>query len=154
MGACTWDWGPTPELANQVIYTENSGDHSEIFLFREGGTHPGKRITSYSDISYQILHDLHWLPDGSGLLYSTVTLMRDASNIFKYDFRSMKTTPVTKLENEFAKAFSISPDGNWIVYERCKLYDDDSPSDLWIQRIDGTQEKLLTRNATDPAWKK
>lgn len=154
LGACTWDWGPNETLASQVIYTENSGEHSDIFLTTEGGTHPGKKLTSYSDISYQILNDLHWLPDGSGFLYSTVTLMRNASNIFKYDFRSTKTTPVTSLENEFAKAFSISPDGNWIVYERCKSYDDDSPCDLWIQRTDGSQAKLLIRNGTDPSWKK
>ena len=28
IGACSWDWGPTPELTNQVIYTENSGERS------------------------------------------------------------------------------------------------------------------------------
>jgi Tol biopolymer transport system component len=75
----------------------------------EGGTHPGKKLTNYSEIEYQLLHDLHWLPDGSGFLYSTTTLMRDASNIFHFDFKTKQTTQLTNFENAFAKKFSISP---------------------------------------------
>ena len=153
MGSCTWDWGPTTALANQIIYTENSGDESNIFRIAEGGTHPGTKLTAFSTIQYQLLYDLHWLPDGSGLLYSTVTLMRDKANIFRYDFTSKKTTQVTHLENEFARTFTISPDGLWLVYDRAKTYDDDSPIDLWKQKIDGTESALFAKNGRNPAWK-
>jgi len=153
-GACTWDWGPTPELANQVIYTENSGERSGIFRMKEGGTHPGVWLTDFSDIQYQLLYDLHWLPDGSGLLYSTVTLMRDAGNIFHYDFKTKQTTKVTQLENEFAKSFTISPDGLWIIYERSKTHEDDSTADLWMVKIDGSGSRLLVRNGMRPSWGK
>jgi hypothetical protein len=151
-GACSWDWGPTPALADQVIYTENAGDHSSIYQLKEGGTHPGTWLTDYSDIQYQILSDLHWLPDGSGLLYSTIDLFREKSNIFRYDIRSKKTTQVTNFENEFARAFSISPDGAWIVYERAREFDDDKPADLWIQTIDGKNARLLVKNGRYPSW--
>jgi len=57
------------------------------------------------DIQYQLLYDLHWLLDGSGLPYSTITLMRDAANIFRYDFKTKQTTQVTHLQNEFAHNF-------------------------------------------------
>jgi Tol biopolymer transport system component len=154
MGACTWDWGPTPGLADQIIYTENSGEQSSIFRIKEGGTHPGTILTSYSDIQYQLLYDLHWLPDGSGLLYSTVTLMRDAGNIFRYDFQTKKTTQVTHLENEFAHNFSISPDGMWLVYERSKSHEDDTGMDVWIQKLDGTGSRLLVKNGRNPSWGK
>ena len=153
-GACNWDWGPTKGLSDQIIYTENSGDASSIFQMKEGGTHPGTKITSYSNLQYQILNDLHWLPDGSGLLYSTVNLFRDAANIFKYDFRSKQTMQVTKLEGAYARKFSISPDGNWIVYERGTTNDEDKDVDLWIQKIDGSAAKLLVRDASSPAWSK
>jgi len=153
-GACTWDWGPTPELANQVIYTENSGERSGIFRMKEGGTHPGVWLTDFSDIQYQLLYDLHWLPDGSGLLYSTVTLMRDAGNIFHYDFKTKQTTKVTQLENEFAKSFTISLDGLWIIYERSKTHEDDSTADLWMVKIDGSGSRLLVRNGMRPSWGK
>jgi hypothetical protein len=150
-GACSWDWGPTAALANQVIYTENSTE-SAIFLLTEGGTHPGKKLTNYSTIEYQLLHDLHWLPDGSGILYSTTTLMRDASNIFRFDLSTGQTTQVTNFENEFAKKFSISPDGAWIVYERSKEYDDSAAVDLWVQRMNGSDARLLVKNGNSPSW--
>jgi Tol biopolymer transport system component len=118
----------------------------------EGGTHPGKKLTNYSEIEYQLLHDLHWLPDGSGIVYSTTTLMRNASNIFRYDLKTKQTTQLTKFENEFAKKFNVSPDGEWIVYERSKEYDDSAKSDLWIQRINGSEAKLLVKNAYSPSW--
>ena len=152
-GACSWDWGPTPALANQVIYTENSSE-SAIFLMTEGGTHPGTKLVNYSDVQYQLLQDLHWLPDGSGFLYSTADLMRSSSNIFYYDLNTKQTTQVTKFENEFAKKFSVSPDGNWIVYERTKEYDENSPADLWIQNLSGSESRLLVKNANSPSWGK
>jgi len=150
-GACSWDWGPTPALANKVIYTENSKE-SAIFLMTEGGTHPGTKLVNYSDIEYQLLHDLHWLPDGSGFLFSTPDLMRSSSNIFHYDLKTKQTRQLTKFENEFAKKFNVSPDGNWIVYERTKEYDENSPADLWIQTINGSESRLLTKNARSPSW--
>ncbi len=150
-GACSWDWGPTPALANQVIYTENSTE-SAIFLMTEGGTHPGTKLVNYSDIEYQLLQDLHWLPDGSGFLFSTPDLMRSSSNIFHYDFKTKQTRQLTRFENEFAKKFSVSPDGNWIVYERTKEFDENSPADLWIQTINGSESRLLIKNAHSPSW--
>ena len=151
-GSCNWDWAPTSAIADQIIYTENSGEGSSIYQIKEGETHPGKLLTAYSDIQYQILNDLHWLPDGSGLIYSTVNLFRESANIFKYDFKSKQTTQVTKLENTFARRFSISPDGQWIVYERAPTHDEDKDIDLWIQKINGGSPKLLMKNATSPAW--
>jgi len=150
-GACSWDWGPTSALANQVIYTENSAE-SAIYLITEGGTHPGRKLVNYSDVQYQLLQDLHWLPDGSGFLYSTADLMRSSSNIFRYDFASKETTQVTKFDNEFARKFSVSADGHWIVYERTKEYDENAPADLWIQEMNGSNSRLLVKNGRSPSW--
>jgi len=151
-GSCNWDWAPTVALADQIIYTENAGEGSNIYQMKAGETHPGKWLTAYSDIQYQILNDLHWLPDGSGLMYSTVNLFRESANIFKYDFKSKQTTQVTKLENSFARKFSISPDGTWILYERAPTNDEDEGTDIWIQKINGGSPKLLVKNASSPAW--
>ena len=97
--------------------------------------------------------DLHWLPDGSGFLYSNQTLMRDTANIFRYDYNTHKTTEITRLENEFTGSFSISPDGNWIVFERSKSLEDNRDIDLWIVGIDGRNARLLARNAFSPSWR-
>ena len=92
------------------------------------------------------------LPDGSGFLFSNQTLMRDSANIFRYDFATRKTTQITNLQNEFTGMFSISPDGQWIVFERSKSLDDDRPIDLWIAPIGGGDPRLLVRDAFSPSW--
>jgi len=153
MGTCTWDWGPTPSTANQLIYAENSSGESAIFRINEGGTHPGEKLTAFSNIPYQLLFDLRWLPDASGFLFSNQTLMRDSANIFRYDFATHRVTQVTQLQNEFTGAFTISPDGEWIVFERSKTLDDDREIDLWIVRKDGKNARLLVRNGFSPSWK-
>ena len=106
----------------------------------------------YSNIPYQLLFDLRWLPDGSGFLFSNQTLMRDSANIFRYDFATRKTRQITNLQNEFTGMFSISPDGQWIVFERSKSLDDDRAIDLWIASIDGGNPRLLVRDGSSPSW--
>ena len=152
LGACTWDWGPTPALTNQLIYTENASGDSGVYRLAEGGTHPGAKLATYSDIEYQLLQDLRWLPDGSGFLFSNVTLMRDSANIFRYDFATKRVTQVTRLANEFARAFSVSPDGRSIVFERARSLEEGKDSDLWIVGVDGGEPRMLVRNGQSPSW--
>jgi hypothetical protein len=152
LGTCVWDWGPTAATANQLLYSENGSDESAIFRINEGGKHPGEKLAVYSNIAYQLLFDLRWLPDASGFLFSNQTLMRDSANIFRYDFATRKTTQITNLQNEFTGKFSISPDGQWIVFERTKSLDDDRAIDLWVAPIDGSNPRLLVRDAFSPSW--
>jgi Tol biopolymer transport system component len=156
MGTCVWDWGPTKELANQVLYTENeSNEVSGIYIMKEGSRHnPATKLTEFSNIQYQIAHDLKWLPDGSGFLYATTNLMRDASNIFRYDLRSKQTKQITQLQGSFARRFCVSPSGQWIVYERAKTIEDYEAVDLWMIKTNGTGEKLLVKNGLCPTWSK
>lgn len=153
LGTCVWDWGPTAGTANQLLYTENASGDSSIFRMTEGGKHPGERLAQYSNIEYQLLFDLKWLPDGSGFVFSNQTLMRDSANLFRYDFATRKTTQITRLQNEFTGNFSISPDGRSIVFERAKSLDQDRNTDLWIVSLTGGSPKLLVNNAFSPSWR-
>lgn len=153
LGSCVWDYGPTPNTANELIYTENSSGDSSVFRITQGGKHPGEKLITYSDIAYQLLFDLRWLPDGSGFLFSNQTLMRDSANIFRYDFASRKTTQITNLQNEFTGNFSISPDGRWIVFERSKSLEENREVDLWIMQINSGKARVLVRDAFSPSWR-
>lgn len=153
LGTCVWDWGPTAATANQILYTENASGDSSVFRINDGGKHPGEKLTQYSDIQYQLLFDLQWLPDGSGFVYANQTLMRDSANLFRYDFGPRKTTQITKLRNEFAGNFSISPDGKAIVFERARSLDEDRVTDLWIVPINGGNPRLLVSNGSSPSWR-
>ena len=153
LGTCTWDWGPTPSTANQLIYSENASGDSAVFRITEGGKHPGEKLTAFSNIEYQLLFDLRWLPDASGFLFSNQTLMRDSANIFRYDFSTRRVTQITHLQNEFTGSFGISPDGESIVFERSKSLDENRDIDLWIVKISGGNPRLLVRNAFAPSWR-
>ena len=154
-GACAWDWGPTPALADQILYTENTSGGSGVYRLREGGAHPGTRLHTFSDLDHQLLRDLRWLPDGSGFLYSVTNPERDAANIFRYDFAARRATSVTRLAGEFAGRFDLSPDGAWVVFERSRAADDDKDVDLWLVRADGGgAARLLVRGGLAPAWRR
>jgi Tol biopolymer transport system component len=80
-------------------------------------------------------------------------MTRDSANIFRHDFATKKVTQVTDLRDEFARAFSISPDGQSVVFERCKAADDDKTCDLWIAGTSGGKSpRLLVKNGLAPAW--
>lgn len=105
-------------------------------------------------------YDLKWMPDGSGFVYSINYYREDyklVSNIFRYDIASKKNIEVTNVDDGYARMFSISPSGKFIVYEKCTI-DEEKPepldfktSDLWIIGTDG-KDKLLVKNGTSPAW--
>ncbi len=153
-GTCAWDWGPTPALADQIIYSANSdGEGTSIHRVKEVGTHPGTKVHAFSELDLQLLSDLRWLPDGSGFLYSFPDLAYELGNIFRYDLGTKRATQLTKFEGEYARAFDVSPDGAWVVFERAKKWDDDKDVDLWIMRADGSEPRLLVRGGFAPSWR-
>ena len=153
-GACAWDWGPTPALADQIIYSSNAGEEgSTVHRMREGGTHPGTELHVFSDAGSQILSDLRWLPDGSGFLYTFPDYAYELGNVFRYDFASKRATRLTNFEGEYARSFDVSPDGAWVVFERARKLDDDKDVDLWLMRTDGTGARLLVRGGLAPSWR-
>jgi hypothetical protein len=151
-GACTWDLGPTPALADQILYTQNRGG-SSIYRIKEGGTPPGTKVHTFSELDHQILLDLKWLPDGSGFLYSFPDLAYEFGNLFRYDFATKRVTQLTDFKDTYARAFDVSPDGEWIVFERAKKWNDDKVVDLWIMGTDGSNARLLVRSALAPSWR-
>jgi len=152
-GSCSWDWGKASATANQLFYTSNDSE-SAVYQITEGGAHPGTKVTEFSDLANQHTKDMRLLPDGSGLLYSTLNHFWDSSNIFLYDFGSKSTTQVTKLEKAFARKFSVAPDSKSIVFERCTDKDADEGCDLWTIGVNGAGARLLVKNGVDPAWGK
>jgi Tol biopolymer transport system component len=104
-------------------------------------------------VGLQLLLDLRWLPDGSGFLYTFPDLAYEFGNLFRYDFATKRATQLTKFEGEYARAFDVSPDGQWVVFERAKSWREDKNVDLWLMRTDGTGARLLVRNGLAPSWR-
>jgi Tol biopolymer transport system component len=99
---------------------------------------------------YVRLIDIHWLPDGSGFIVArTGSLLDESVNLYEYSF-SGQVRQLTSFSGDYARRFSISPDGQRIVFERVSTLD--GPSDLWIVARDGSNPHLLVANAGFPAW--
>ena len=143
---CAWDWGPTPETANKVLMGGGLLDPN-IYLATEGDASRGERLVENSPTDLMI--NVVWLPDGSGFLFSKST--GAAANIYRYSFAAKRLTQLTRFDGEFARSFSVSPDGQSIVFERARSFNDPSP-DLWVIQTDGRGQRLLVKNGSSPAW--
>jgi hypothetical protein len=139
------DWGPAPAQANQILYSSylNGG----IYLVTEGSTSVGTKLI---ETGIEGVVDLQWLPDGSGFVFTKQNFL-DRSNVYHYDFSSGDVTQLTQFTNEFAIDVSVSPDGQWIVFERSTTNALTS-GDLWLMRRDGTDMRLLVQNGMRPSW--
>ncbi len=142
---CTWDWGPTSSTANQVLIGGGLLDPN-VYLATEGGARGEKQVGGGPT---DLLLEVEWLPDASGFLLSVST--GAAANLYEYDFATKKATQLTRLDGEFVRSFSVSPDGQSVVFERARQFTGGS-SDLWIMRRDGRDARLLVRNGSGPSW--
>ncbi|HYE54293.1 MAG TPA: hypothetical protein VD996_05595, partial [Chitinophagaceae bacterium] len=180
-----WDWGPTPALANQILYAPAlaesmiTGDYG-IYQLTIGEQGRGLKLAEYSNSQSGetvSLAGLAWLPDGSGFLYAKESLRSalesDASGtmsvkkhagtaVYRYQFSTKKSMLIKYLEGNAIQSLSISPDGQWIVFETGKSLEEKSNEllsgkkavvpDLWVMRLDGSQPRLLVKNGSGPAW--
>jgi hypothetical protein len=140
------DWGPTPALANQLLYYSylNGG----IYRVTEDSTNTGTKLV---ETGIEQVIDLQWLPDGAGFLFTKTGDFRANANVHHYDFASGNLTQLTNLTTEYAIDVSASPDGQSIVFERATTLEL-TAGDLWIMRRDGTDMRLLVNNGLRPSW--
>jgi Tol biopolymer transport system component len=125
------DWGPTPALANQILYSSHV--RGGIYRVTEGSDTTGTKLV---ETGIEGIIDLQWLPEGSGFLFTKQNFV-DRSNIYRYDFATGDVAQLTQFTNEFAIDVSSSPDGQSIVFERSAT-NDLSAGDLWTMRRNGT----------------
>ncbi len=100
--------------------------------------------------------DAHWVPDGSGFYIVSRAALTEPLQIFQYTFATELTTQVSyaSLAYDTIRRFSVSPDGQRIVFERS---DDESEitatrTDLWVMDRDGSNLRLVAAGGNYPAW--
>ena len=147
---CLLDWAPLSARAGEILYTESNPftGVGHIYLTNEGSTGAGEPLINYP-LPSAIL-DLEWLPDGSGFLFSYLDESYATANIYAYTWGASSVTPLTSFTDEYAGSFSISPDGQNVVFERAASLEDNP--DLWVMAIDGSGLRLLVRDAGRPDW--
>lgn len=148
---CAYDFAPASVGVDQLLvaYVDDASDVN-ILRVAEGSTTAGQPYITYP-LSQRFVRDLRWLPDGSGFLFAKQTALLDENvNLFEYVIATGQTRQITTLSGEHARALSISPDGQFVAFERATALD--GPSDIWVMRRDGSQARLLVQNGTSPAW--
>ena len=149
-------WGPTESRANQFLY-EGWQDSDTIFL--------GNQDTGTSQLIMTIdpqrigktLLGLTWLPDGSGFLYSVTEMVNyvDKANIFAYSFATGKSTRLTDVASGFIRRMTLSPDGQYLVFEyqgSGYWYEENPSMSLYIMELYGSEAFPLVENGRAPAW--
>ncbi len=150
---CAFDWSPLASQANQVLAAETDFGAGEGYIYRmtEGSGERGAPLVTYP--AYVQILDLRWLPDGSGFIFAALRyddVLEESSNLYEYSFATSSVHKITELANEYVRGFSISPDGQRVVFERTTALD--GQSDLWIVQRDGSGLRPLVQNANSPAW--
>ncbi|NTV80936.1 MAG: hypothetical protein HGA24_05895, partial [Candidatus Aminicenantes bacterium] len=158
-------WGTTPATKDQYLYSSDwdllQKDVGGIYLNTVGNASGGTQLVTVPDYSGQNVHDIEWLPDGSGFLFAMKFTQFPPdppgmySDIFKYNFASQVITRLTSLRYDSdaggAQGLSISPDGQQIVFERA-VDPSDTNGSLWIMNRDGSNMHKLADDAGRPAW--
>ncbi len=156
-GFCVYDRGPTAATAGKLLLASGLGDDrtSYVYLANEGSNTLPAPLLSFDN--QNDIHDIRWLPDGSGFILAMRDgLMDEDVNLYEYDFPAGPLRKVTDFNVpwQYLRSFSISPDGRQIVYEWTTdpIYGLSGPSDLYVMNRDGSNPHLLVKDASYPAW--
>ena len=153
---CAVDWAPLPALADEMLVTDYTDyvDNGEVHVYRisEGSQDKGEPVVTFD--GYVQIYDIRWLPDGSGFLVARHDdLLERGLNLYEYEFESGSLSRITDFqgEEEGVRSFSISPDGQFVVFEYVASADDQI-GDLWIMRRDGSDRTPLVSGGSSPHW--
>ena len=144
---CVMDWRPTPAASNQILYWSflNEG----IYQVTAGSADQGTKLIG-TDLASSVW-EVAWLPDASGFLFTFAASILENANVYRYNFATDSIDQLTHFTDHFARDFSISPDGEFVVFEVAPAWDS-ATADLWLMRQDGTEAELLVANGRMPSW--
>jgi Tol biopolymer transport system component len=136
-------WSPTDD---RVLYRNwVIGGGGGIYLTTVGGG-SGTRLV---DDGGAIWVTPAWLPDGSGFIYTL------DNTIHQYTLSTGQDTTLTTFYNEYVDNPSVSPDGQYVVFERQSTRAAPIRYDLWILNRDKPVEMwALTEDgeSQNPDW--
>ena len=151
-------WGPDAGHSDlylysskeDVIYLDVAGIYLNTLANPGGGT---LLVPINAYYGAEEVYDIEWLPDASGFLFTKRYInLGTFTNIFEYNLATQKVTQLTHLpDDQGARKFSISPNGQQIVFEWVTEAWDPTSS-VWIINRDGSGLRKLADDAGRPAW--
>ncbi|HVC33060.1 MAG TPA: hypothetical protein VNL16_06075 [Chloroflexota bacterium] len=157
---CAMDRGWAAAQADQILYYDAvafayPGSFGAIMQVKEGSTDAGTPV--FDPGQYGAVTALEYLPDGSGFLFSYRPDVTDtAIDLYRCIIPCSQPVQLTHFDGAYVGGFAISSDGQYVVFERTTGDPLDPgvshPYDLWMMKIDGSQEGLFVSNARIPSW--
>lgn len=174
--------GPASKPDQFLYYSRNNPfvDGLEgIYLTSTNQTDGGTQLVSPGSIYQQFgydaaaVHDLRWLPDGSGFLFTETYVYVNlddpdaacegtCSDVFVYNFVTGSIAQITRLDlidgtlggDDTARSLSVSPDGQYIALERVTETSDPLNPNfaIWVMGRDGSGLRQLVSDGHSPAW--
>ncbi len=139
------DWSPatTSPDREQVLFQGEVNGTFGIHLTTEGSS-SATTLVNNSQFLGALTEEQAWLPDGSTFVYST-----SDGQIYEYNPNG-NDKQLLALNNESVEGLSVSPDGDYIVFERVMR----TSHELWIlyRPQPNIFWPLVTDFATDPDW--
>lgn len=134
----------TPDGKHIIFETQTNGYVAALWIMNTDGSHQ-RRLTAaelesgYPDIS----------PDGKQMIFYNNQNTPKLNSIFKANIDGTEPTRLTAPGHEDTLA-AYSPDGSKILF----MSDRQSPGgfDIWIMDADGSNQKLLIKDAGIPNW--
>ncbi len=132
-------WSPNGE---KIAYAMSVGVPQEYEIFTMDVN--GKNHIRLTQKLKGIGGSIDWSPDGTHLLIFAGPFAD--KDIFRLDAKTGEYAQITKGGNNASAAYS--PDGKYIVFNTLR---NDNQADLYIMRLDGTNQVQLTNNP-EPDW--
>ena len=155
-------FGSTPESPGRPWFSTFSRDGQRVaFGWRNGGSNRfDLRVVrvdgsdphvAFSGDSVAYVHPAEWYPDGETLL-ALIGLLGGSTQMARVSVTEGSVHVIKTLP--FAWTGSLSPDGQWIVYDAPQS-DDSYERDIFLIAADGSRETALVRHTANdlfPVW--
>jgi dipeptidyl aminopeptidase/acylaminoacyl peptidase len=128
-------WSPD---GSQIAFARGSSAAPRLYLIRPDGRGSKQLLTSHAD-------NASWSPDDRRLAFDDghriAVIDRDGKNL-----RYLTRPGARDRDPAWAR------DGRWIAFVRYRSKQSQS-AEVWVMDTNGRHQRLLARNATQPAWK-
>jgi hypothetical protein len=120
-------WSPAQANENELLYRRSTFDtNSGFYLTTVGGGVGALKASDRLAFGAAVYATQAWLPDGSGFVYTL------DNYLYEYTLASSRIITLATFYNEYVDNPSVSPDGNYVVFERMTTGISPIQYDLWV----------------------
>ena len=120
-------WSPAQANENDLLYRRSTFDtNSGFYLTTVDGGIGTLKTSDRLAFGAAVYATPAWLPDGSGFVYTL------DNYIYEYTLASSQIITLATFYNEYVDNPSVSPDGNYVVFERMTSGISPIQYDLWV----------------------